>query len=77
MKLPSHVEDDPIHGISFVCDMPARNLMLKTFLKGFDGGTLHMGLSFRLSSILQNNTVFGQLDCFLSSVEHVGRFVHS
>jgi hypothetical protein len=77
MKLPSHVKDDPIHGISCVCDMPARNLMLKTFLKGFDCGTLQMGLSCRLFSILQNNTVFEQLGCFLSSVEHMGRFVHN
>lgn len=77
MKLLSHVKDDPIHGSSCVCDMPARNLMLKTFLKGFDGGTLHMGLSCRPSSILENNTVFLQLDCFLSSLEHVGRLVHS
>ena len=75
MKLLSHVKDDPIHGISCICDIPVRNLMLKTFLKGFDGGTLHMGLSCRSSSILEKNTVFGQLDYFLSSVELVGRLV--
>ena len=75
--LLSHVKDGTIHGISCICDIPARNLMLKTVLKGCDGAALHLGLPCRSSSILEKNAVFGQLDYFLPSVEHVGRLVLS
>jgi hypothetical protein len=47
MKLLSHVKDDPIHSISFLWYI-CQELDAQDILKGFECGTLHMGIILSL-----------------------------